>query len=155
MTTPPDVRVRRPLQYEVLVQQLREEAAFPTYRDALLFAAALGFQQQRRVSFTSTAGDLIRYDTLIGRDYGDALVSMLATRAHPDEPVIMDDARLAARVTVFEEYANGGLEYLQEQMNVRHQPVEQVVIALVTEALAEGVTMDEVTVDELLGGASW
>lgn len=156
MTTPTgDVRVRRPQQHEVLLAELRDEAKFPTFRDALLFAAAVGVHFKRRVSFDSAAGDPIRYETLTVPTFAEALVGMIAANEVPDDPEIMDSARLDERVHILEEYANGGLEYLQEQVNVRHQPASQVVIALVTEALERAGGAEPISVDELLRGVSW
>lgn len=56
---------------------------------------------------------------------------------------------------IFEEYANGGLEYIQEQVNVRHQPAALVIGDLVSDALSHTGGATPVTVDELLGGVSW
>jgi hypothetical protein len=67
----------------------------------------------------------------------------------------MDNARLDERIRIFEEYANGGLEYIQEQVNVRRQTAALVVIALVTEALEHGGVTEAVSVEELLSGLSW
>ena len=72
-----------------------------------------------------------------------------------DDPEIMDDTRMDERFKIFEEYANGGLEYIQEQVNVRHQPAALVVIDLVTEAFADDSGAKPVSVDELLGGVTW
>lgn len=150
-----DVRVRRPQQYEVLLTELRTEAGFPTFRDALLFAAALGSHFQRRIPFEAAAGDPIRYETLVGPSFSEALVGMIAVNEVPDDAEIMDSSRLDERVRIFEEYANGGLEYIQEQVNVRHQPAEVVVVSLVLEALESGGRPEPASVEELLNGISW
>ena len=134
--------------------ELRDEAAFATFRATLLLAAAVGAYFQRRTPFTSASGDPIRYETLTGPDFAEALVRMIA--AHEDEdPEIMDDARLEERVRIFEEYASGGLDYVQEQVNVRHQPAAHVVAALVTEALSRSGGAEPVSVEELLSSVSW
>lgn len=156
MTTPTsDVRVRRPQHHEALIFELRDEAAFSTFRDVLLFAAAVGVQFQRRVPFTAAGRDPIRYETLTVPAFSDALVSMIAANEVADDPEIMDSARLEERIKIFEEYSNGGLEYIQEQVNVRHQTADLVVIALVTEALSASGGAKPVSVDELLSGVSW
>jgi dnd system-associated protein 4 len=156
VTTPAgDIRVRRPHQHEALLIELRDEAAFSTFRDALLFAAAVGARFERRVPFTSAAGDPIRYETLTAPTFAEALVSMIAANEVDNDPEIMDSTRLDERAKIFEEYANGGLEYIQEQVNVRHQPAALVVIALVTEALERGGGAEPASVDELLSGISW
>jgi dnd system-associated protein 4 len=149
-----DVRVRRPQLHEALMIELRDEAAFSTFRDTLLFAAALGMYFQRRAPFSNASGDPIRYETLTVPSFSEALVSMIAAREIED-PEIMDDARFEERVKIFEEYANGGLDYVQEQINVRHQPANQVIAALVTEALSRSGGAEPVSVEELLGGVSW
>jgi dnd system-associated protein 4 len=154
-TTPADVRVRRPHQHEALMQELQIDGKFPTYRDILLFAGAVGYRQQRRVAFSNASGDPIRYETMTVPSFSDTLLNMIAANVVNDDPEIMDDLRLEERVKIFEEYANGGLEYLQEQVNVRHQPANLVVIELVAEAFdADGGTKPA-TVDELLGGVNW
>lgn len=155
MTTPADVRVRRPLQHEGLIKELQDEAGFNTLRDVMLLASAIGYRFSRRVSFSETAGDPIRYETLTGPAFSDTLICMIAASVAKDDPEIMDDARIEERVTFFEEYANGGLEYVQEQVNVRHQPAALVVIDLVSEALSGNGGAVAATVDELLGGISW
>jgi len=110
--------------------------------------------QQRRVPFDETA-EPIRYDTLTDPSFAEALINMIAAIEYPDDANIMSTERLAERLHAFEEYTNGGLEYLQEQINTRHQPVELVVVSLVADALARDGSAEPASVEELLGGASW
>ncbi len=135
--------------------ELQQEGKFPAFRDILLFAAAVGFTQGRRVSFTAVAGDPIRYDTLVGPSFADTLVSMIAANEVGNDPEVMDDARLQERVTIFEEYANGGLEYIQELVNTRKQPPALIVSELVTCALTDNSAPADVAVEDLLGGVTW
>jgi dnd system-associated protein 4 len=67
--------------------------------------------------------------------FSETLLNMIAAN-EIDDPEIMDGSRAGERVRIFEEYANGGLEYIQEQVNVCHEPANLVAISLVTEALA-------------------
>lgn len=136
------------------MQELQSEGKFPTFRDLLIFAAAVGFRQERRVPFTASSGDPIRYEVLTAPGYSDTLINMIAANV-VDDPEIMDGARTEERIKIFEEYANGGLEYIQEQVNVRHQTAALVVIDLVTEALTESGGAKQVSVDELLSGVTW
>lgn len=137
------------------MQELQTEARFPTFRDILLFAAAVGYQQDRRVPFTTASGDPIRYEVLTAPGFSDTLINMISANVVTDDPEIMDGTRIEERIKIFEEYANGGLEYIQEQVNVRHQPAALVVVDLVTEALAQDGGAKAVTVEELLGGVTW
>ncbi|BBY44170.1 DNA phosphorothioation-associated protein 4 [Mycolicibacterium celeriflavum] len=152
---PTDARVRRPQQHEALMQELQTEAKFPTYRDILLYAAAVGYRHERRVPFTNAAGDPIRYETLTTPSFSDTLINMIAANVVSDDPEIMDVARVEERLRIFEEYANGGLEYVQEQVNVRHKPANLVLIDLVTEAFSDDGGAQAATVDELLTGVNW
>ena len=153
-TAPADVRVRRPRQHELLMKELQDEGGFATFRDILLLAAAVGYRFARRITFSETAGDPIRYETLTAPAFSEALVNMIAANVVKDDPEIMDGARIEERVNIFEEYANGGLEYIQEQVNVRRQPAALVVGDLVSEALSGSGGATPASVDELLG-VSW
>lgn len=137
------------------MKELQADGKFPTFRDILLFAAAVGFRQERRVPFTSASGDPIRSDVLTVPGFSDTLINMIAANVVTDDPEIMDDTRMDERFKIFEEYANGGLEYIQEQVNVRHQPAALVVVDLVAEAFTDDSGAEPVSVDELLSGVTW
>lgn len=154
-TAPADVRVRRPQQHERLMKELQGEGGFDTFRDILLLAAAVGYRHDRRVPFSDTAGDPIRYETLTGPTFSEALINMIAANAVKDDPEIMDGVRIEERMAIFEEYANGGLEYVQEQVNVRRRPASVVVVDLVSEALSDSVLATPLSVDDLLRGLNW
>ncbi|MEU3551653.1 MULTISPECIES: hypothetical protein [Streptomyces] len=147
-----DVRARRPQQHEALMIELRDEAGFPTYRDILLFAAALGFRHDRHAALTAPHSDRIRYEVLTAPAFSEALINMIATNVITGDPEIMDAARLEQRIHIFETYANGGLDYIQEQINIRHQPAARVVIDLVAEAFSGSSGAKPASVEELLNG---
>lgn len=144
-----DARVRRPAQQEALLQQLKDEAGFPTMKDILLFAAGVGVTQNRRVPFEKS-GEPIRYDTLTSEAWSEPFISMIAAVAATDDPEILDDARLGERISVFEEYANGGLEYIQEQVNVRKQSYEIVIQSVALEALSDTQSAKPASIEVLL-----
>ncbi len=136
------------------MKELQEEGGFGTFRDILILAAAIGFYYSRRVTFSESAGDPIRYETLTGRAFSEALINMIAANVVKDDPEIMDWMRVEERLSIFEEFANGGLEYIQEQVNVRHQTADLVVADLVSEALSDSSGASPASVDELLSGIS-
>ena len=133
--TSSDVRVRRPRAHEALLLQLKEEGGFQFMRESLLFAAGLGHHQGRRIAFED-AGEPIRYETLIEPAHASTLINLLAVAEHPDDPEILDGARLLERIRIFEEYANGGLAYLQEEINTRGLPLQALLLAIVADALS-------------------
>lgn len=151
---PSDVRLRRPSEHERLMKELQEEGGFGTFRDILLLAAAIGFRFSRRATFTESAGDPIRYETLTAPAFSEAFVNMIAANVVKDDPEILDGTRIEERLSIFEEYANGGLEYVQEQVNVRYQTADLVVADLVSEALSDSSGASPASVDELLSGIS-
>ncbi|MFC4605834.1 hypothetical protein [Rhodococcus kronopolitis] len=148
-----EVRARRPHEYATLMGELQAEAGFPTFRDILLFAAAVGFRQGRRVPFVKTSGESIRLDVLMAPAFSDTLVNMIAANVVSDDPEIMDGGRVGSRIKIFEEYANGGLEYIQEQKNVGHESLNTIVRRLVTEAFAGEKGAKQL--DNLLSSPGW
>jgi len=144
-----DPRVRRPERHEVLIQQMRNDGGFPAMRDLMLFAAGIGFAQERRIPFDKTA-EPIRYEILINDALAEPFISMLAAVAKEGDPEILDATRLSERITIFEEYANGGLEYIQEQVNVRREPLDVVVRSLTIENLSDAAAARGASIEELL-----
>jgi dnd system-associated protein 4 len=142
--------VGRPKRHEVLIQTLRAEAGFPTMRDALLLAAAIGFSRDRRAAL-GESGERIDYETLTAPNYADTFVGMLAAVNSPNDAEVLDSERLPERILIFEEYASGGLDVIQEEINGRQQTVAQVVASLVSDALASSATATQVSVEDLLG----
>lgn len=136
-------RVKRPKDKEELIQRLvgGPDGPFSEIRDALTFAAALGFKEGRRKPFTGSGGE-IRWETFKNRRGTEQLVGMLAV-AEKDRDVVADN-RFADQIEVFEEYANGGLEVLEETLGRSpHRRPRDVVLELVqNELIAAGDAED-------------
>lgn len=146
-----EVRVRRPADHEVLIKRMQEEGGFLYMRDVLLFAAGVGVNNNRRFSFQKSS-EPIRYDTLTEPSFSGTFVSMLSAYTLPEDPEILAPERLDERVKIFEEYANGGLEYIQEAINMRKEPLNIVLRSLLNEALTDAGVAKPATIDELLKG---
>ena len=144
-----DARVRRPERHELLIQSLLSEARFPAMRDVLLFAAALGYSANRRAPFEKS-GEPIRYEILVNEAQADPFVCMLAAVTKPEDPEILDADRLGERIAIFEEYANGGLEFLQEQINTQRKPYDVIVKSLTVDALTDAGGIEGASVEDLL-----
>ena len=104
-------RVRRPKQYEELLNSLRdkETGVFETLKAALVFSAALGFREKHRVSFASS-GEPIAF-SLFSEHQDQPFVYSLALTEYDDVSYLRSE-RFLETIKVFEEYAAGGLEYL-------------------------------------------
>lgn len=132
-------RISRPKSKEAIISRLLRstgDGPFEFLRDVIIFAAAVGWYQQRRISFKDR-GEGIRWDAFSTRYGFLALVDMLAL-IESDDITILSESRIVERIEIFEEYANGGLEVLEYvlQKNSNKRSAD-VVRDLVLEAGAE------------------
>ncbi|MEV8563336.1 DNA phosphorothioation-associated protein 4 [Streptomyces sp. NPDC051917] len=110
-------RFRRPAAHEELISALAgKEGPFNAMVDVLMFAAVLGRNKGKREPFDK-AGEPIRLALIEGRQYGDVLIDMIAVAEEANDPKILADERQPDRVAIFEDYANGGLNYIQGEIN--------------------------------------
>lgn len=131
-----DHRVRRPADKEELIAKLTsgEDKVFPTIKDLLVFAAALGRSEERRTPLQSAGSDPVRLDTFVRDSSVDYFMYALAIAESPDDPELVAEERTAERIKIFEEYANGGLEVLQGLLNARaHLPIDDALASIVSE----------------------
>ena len=130
-------RVRRSKDKSNLLDRLtksenRATSPFDSYRDVIIFCAALGWWRKRRVSFDSS-DEPIRWETMTSLPGAEMLVNMLAV-SQTDDPTILLDERFDDRIVIFEEYANGGLEVLRESLDQSPKPAVDVLRDLVMQA---------------------
>jgi dnd system-associated protein 4 len=103
-------RVRRPTGHEALLKRLAsDEGPFSTLAEVLTFAAAVGYSEGRREAFTAS-GEQIDFD-IFERLGADRLIDMLAATVNEDV-AILGPSQADERLTIFEEFANGGLSVL-------------------------------------------
>lgn len=100
---------------ELLLDEDRK-GLFKYQVDALAFAAVLGANRNRRVPLGETTKEPIRQDVFIRQGY-DTLFNLLSVFATSDPKVLADtDEMDDKRATIFEEFSNGGLEILKEEV---------------------------------------
>ena len=92
---------------------------FQTYADVMTFAATLWVKYNKRVTLNIISKEPapISLDIFVSRGY-DTVIKLLAI-AETNDPNILsvyDQQVEEKRVQIFEEYANGGLEKLQEEL---------------------------------------
>jgi dnd system-associated protein 4 len=119
------VRIKIARDKAELVQSLVENnendlgAPFQTFADVIAFAAALGVKYNQRLPLDSMAKEPspINLDVFVSRGY-DLLIKLVAMAATEDPKIISAYETNAEeeRATIFEEYANGGLEKLREEL---------------------------------------
>lgn len=124
-------RVRRPKDKEDLFKNLIDEGVFATFREVLVFAAALGVAAGRRVAFDQSL-EPIPWE-VFANSSSEALMDMIAAAASEDDADILADDRADDRLTIFEENANGGLEVIRERLANDPRPALDVVLEIVLE----------------------
>lgn len=112
---------------------------FQTYVDVMVFAAALGAKRKKRVPLVEFARDL----DPIRRDYFDnnrceLLINLLAISETQDQKILADDDNSDdQRIKIFEEYANGGLEILQDELRGAVDYSERIILILSSERIQQ------------------
>lgn len=110
---------------------------FPTYADVMVFAAALGAKRKKR----SPLGQIskkdpgpINLEIFVTRGY-DIAIKLLAITDTKDSKILSIHDKNAAekRSQIFEEYANGGLEILREELRGAVDYTEQIMLILISE----------------------
>ncbi|MGD1921670.1 MAG: DNA phosphorothioation-associated protein 4 [Pleurocapsa sp.] len=107
-----------------LVQKLLDTkgstGAFQTYADIVAFAASLGAKYQKKVPLTEISQSEpapISLEVFISRGY-DYLIKLIAIADTQDIKILSTEGGISEinRVQIFEEYANGGLEKLGNEL---------------------------------------
>jgi dnd system-associated protein 4 len=102
---------------KALVASKDTTGAFQTYVEVMVFAAALGAKHKKRVPLDGIAKDL----SPLRQDYFSTsftlLINLLAMTEIKDINILSEeDVADEQRIHVFEEYANGGLEIIQNEL---------------------------------------
>jgi len=102
---------------KALVASKDTTGPFQTYVEVMVLAAALGAKHKKRVPLEAVAKDL----SPLRQDYFTSsfalLINLLAITEIKDIKILGDDEVAdEQRIHIFEEYANGGLEILQNEL---------------------------------------
>ncbi|MBA3923725.1 MAG: DNA phosphorothioation-associated protein 4 [Nostocaceae cyanobacterium] len=138
-----DKRVKIAKDKAKLVKDLKSaddtSGPFHTYVDVMLFAAALGAKRKKRVPLIEFARDL----DPIRRDYFDnnrceLLINLLAISETKEQQILANnDNSDEQRLKIFEEYANGGLEILQDELRGAVDYAERIILILSAERVKQ------------------
>lgn len=124
-------RVRRASDKDQLLKTLLEnQQPFATMAEALIFAGALGFAEDRRSPFEKSS-EQIPWEVFANTG-SVAIIDMMAAAA-TDETETLGDDRVDDRLTIFEEYANGGLEIIRDRLAADRRPPLDTLLDLVLE----------------------
>jgi dnd system-associated protein 4 len=137
-------RVRRPAQHEALLKHLAgDEGPFGTLAEVLTFAAGLGYAEGRREPLDAS-GEQIDFD-VFQRLGVDGFIDMLSAAVNEDVAILSAE-KSDDRLTIFEEFANGGLEVLQARL-VQTEPNLDSLLNIVLEREGDSGSDDGAGVD--------
>jgi dnd system-associated protein 4 len=109
---------------------------FPTYADVMVFAAALGAKRKKRSPLGTIAKEPspIALEVFVSRGY-DLVLKLLAITETKDAKIlsVFDEKTEEQRTHIFEEYANGGLEILRDEMRGAVDYTERLILILASE----------------------
>jgi len=141
-----------------LVQKLLDRKGstgmFSTYADVVAFAASLGMKHDRRSPFSIVSQSEpapISLEIFISRGY-ERLIGLIAVVSTGDIKILStgDETVEAARVQIFEEYANGGLEYLQQELRGAVDYTDRLVLILNAERFGKETSDEEFDLSRFL-----
>ncbi|GAB4531652.1 MAG: hypothetical protein Tsb0014_15340 [Pleurocapsa sp.] len=141
-----------------LIQKLldtkKTTGAFQTYADAIAFAASLGAKYKQRIPIKEVSQNEpapISLEVFISRGY-DSLIKLIAAVETQDIKILstQDFAAEAQRILIFEEYANGGLEKLRNELRGAVDYTERLLLIISTERFPAEVTDEEFDLSRFL-----
>ena len=122
-----------------LFQQLCDKNAaaglFETHADLMAFAGALGLRYNQRIPLTNISKEPspIDINIFISRGY-ETLIKLIAMTEIKDINILTNEPEMEEqRILFFEEYANGGLEILRQELKGIVDYTEQILLMMTNE----------------------
>ena len=127
---------------------------FQTYADVVAFAASFGAKCQHRLPIKEVSHNEpapISLEIFISRGY-DNLIKLIAVVETQDISILatQDSEAEEARVKIFEEYANGGLERLRNELRGAVDYTERLLLVMGAERFKEDTTDEEFDLSRFL-----
>jgi dnd system-associated protein 4 len=122
---------------KALVDSNNTTGPFQTYADVMVFAAALGAKRKKRSplgAISTKEVSPIALEVFVSRGY-DLVLKLLAIRETKEAKIIslFDETSEEKRIHIFEEYANGGLEILRDELRGAVDYTERILLILSAE----------------------
>lgn len=129
-----DRRIRIPKDKSDIIKRLvrgeSSDGPFRTKADLMTFAASLGFSKNNKIPFSDTQDDPIRQDVFNRQGY-DTIINLVALADSKNPQVLMKtDEAENEKITIFEEYANGGLSILRNEIQGTPNPISQILLLI-------------------------
>ena len=128
---------------------------FQTYADVMVFAASLGIKRKKRVPIEEVAKrdpSPIGIEVFWSRGY-DSVIKLVAIADTKDINILSptDTKAEADRVEIFEEYANGGLALLEDELRGSVDYAERILLMLMSERHQKAKPEAEFDLSRFLG----
>lgn len=138
-------RVRKPAKHTETLNYLKDEVGvFASFKDAMVFAAALGFSRKKSVAFDKSS-EPIPLSVFRG-EYDDAFMNVLALFEHRDSGYLEPEGdKFDAKIKLFEEYACGGLDIIKSTIIDPGLDAQNAIIGLILDEQAEHTIIDDIT----------
>lgn len=134
-------RISRSQDHETMVKALTsgENPVFKEIWRLMIFAAVLGFSRRKRIPLgTVEAGKAMPQEILGNSPVWPGLLHMLALVETDDGKVLSGgDQAEETRVTIFEEYANGGLQIIADEAEAQGYSLDSI-LGLLAAQKADG-----------------
>ena len=145
-------RVRVPKHHQEFIQKLMDNdegtGPFRIQADVLAFAAAIGAQYAQIEPFTEH-NEPIRQEVFDRAGY-DTLINLLAIHNSKD-PTVLANEKEGERITIFENYANGGLSWLKNQLQDSIDYTDELLLLLKKErSKSDNDDPNDIDITELL-----
>lgn len=140
-----DIRIKVAKDKAKLVKALKEGAGtsriFSTYVELLVFAATLGFRQKKYLPFSEHSRK--DPDPIPGEHFhskGASQVIELMAVIHTGDPKVLqkNEVNEKLRVEIFEAYANGGLEIVEELLQGSKDNLKQILLLVSNDTKEKG-----------------
>ncbi|EJV69665.1 MULTISPECIES: DNA phosphorothioation-associated protein 4 [Bacillus] len=112
-------RIRRPKDqeemYKVLTDRDELGGIFSSFKDIFMLAGIVGFMNKKRKTFTSSLEQI--HWNVFNSETDETVINAVALAETGDLTIInTDDEAFDRKITIYEEYAAGGLEYLYDKI---------------------------------------
>lgn len=137
-------RVRKPAKHTETLNYLKDKGVFVSFKDAMVFAAALGFSRKKSVEFDKSS-EPIPLSVFRGA-YDEAFMNVLALFEHQDSGCLEPEGdKFDAKIKLFEEYACGGLDIIKSTIIDPGLDAQKAIISLILDEQAEHTIIDDIT----------
>ncbi|NEO56856.1 MAG: DNA phosphorothioation-associated protein 4 [Okeania sp. SIO3B5] len=150
------IRIARDKAYLVkaLTESEEKTGPFKTYADVIVFAASLAIKKNHRIPLTEISQrepSPINIEVFWSRGY-ESIIKLIAIADTKDTKIISpaNEETEENCIKIFEEYANGGLEILRDEMRGAVNYSERLLLFLISERYQKSQTETEFDLTKFL-----